>query len=450
MHISPVSPMFQGANILVFPEDGIYGMLWLGDRQRKRDLIQPYLEHIPESTARWNPCTDPQRFQDSDIQVALSCMARKHGMYIVANFGDRQPCNRSDPGCPDDGRFQYNTDIVYDPDGNFIAKYHKYHLYGEHQFDKPPKPETVVFDTPFGRFGLFTCFDVLFEKPAVELIRDLKIANIVFPTDWNDVMPYLSAVGFHSSFAKTYGVNFLAANIHKPLLGDHGSGIYTKNGAADYYYNNSIFSGGKLLVKTIPVIKEPQVPVYQPAVPVEGTSGNSFSVKIMKDTFNVVKLKGSSGTAKVCQNKLCCNVTYQEIDSKPVTVIRKSWDFYALAAFDGLHKDIENYYIQVCSIIRCRSVLGSVSCDKFSESETASNLTLTMFGNFSTPYIYPQVLLERSGTVQLTPYPNQWTYDKGYLTISEPFLHPLHTAAMVGRVFQKDEIKFQKLKTKVQ
>lgn len=51
-----------------------------------------------------------------------------------------------------------------------MARYHKYNLYFEAAFDAPPEPEIVTFDTPFaGKFGLITCFDILFQKPTVTL-----------------------------------------------------------------------------------------------------------------------------------------------------------------------------------------------------------------------------------------------------------------------------------------
>lgn len=57
-----------------------------------------------------------------------------------------------------------------------VARYHKQNLYFEQAFDYPPKPEIITFDTPFaGRFGLITCFDILFEEPAITLVN--KVAK---------------------------------------------------------------------------------------------------------------------------------------------------------------------------------------------------------------------------------------------------------------------------------
>uniref|UniRef100_A0A673U7G5 Vanin 3 n=1 Tax=Suricata suricatta TaxID=37032 RepID=A0A673U7G5_SURSU len=109
----------QGAHIIVTPEDGIYGWVFT------RETIYPYLEDIPDPKVNWIPCTDPQRFGYTPVQQRLSCMAKDNSIYIVANIGDKKPCNASDPQCPLDGRYQYNTDVVFDSEGRLVARYHK-------------------------------------------------------------------------------------------------------------------------------------------------------------------------------------------------------------------------------------------------------------------------------------------------------------------------------------
>lgn len=56
-----------------------------------------------------------------------------------------------------------------------MARYHKHNLYFEEAFDVPPQPEILTFDTPFaGRFGLITCFDILFPEPTVTLVEKVE------------------------------------------------------------------------------------------------------------------------------------------------------------------------------------------------------------------------------------------------------------------------------------
>lgn len=36
---------------------------------------------------------------------------------VVVNMGDTIACDTNDSGCPADGRFQFNTDVVFSEDG---------------------------------------------------------------------------------------------------------------------------------------------------------------------------------------------------------------------------------------------------------------------------------------------------------------------------------------------
>ena len=65
------------------------------------------------------------RFGLTPVQQRLSCLAKDNSIYIVANIGDKKSCNASDPQCPPDGRYQYNTDVVFDSKGKLVARYHK-------------------------------------------------------------------------------------------------------------------------------------------------------------------------------------------------------------------------------------------------------------------------------------------------------------------------------------
>ncbi|CAM4534273.1 unnamed protein product, partial [Lepidochelys olivacea] len=175
------------ARIIVTPEDGIYGWVFT------RETIYPYLEDIPDPQVNWIPCTEPERER-------LSCMASSSAIYVVANIGDKKPCNSSDPK-------------------KLVARYHKHNLFvTETQFDYPKEPEFVTFNTSFGKFGIFTCTDILFHDPAVVLVSKLQVDTVLFPTAWMNTLPLLSACQFHSAWAMGMGVNFLSANTHNSSL----------------------------------------------------------------------------------------------------------------------------------------------------------------------------------------------------------------------------------------
>uniref|UniRef100_A0A3B4XLU9 Biotinidase n=1 Tax=Seriola lalandi dorsalis TaxID=1841481 RepID=A0A3B4XLU9_SERLL len=76
----------KGAQILVFPEDGLQGFNF------SRSSISGYLETIPDPQQEsWNPCTEPGRYNNTEVLQRLSCMARRYNLYLVANMGDLQP-----------------------------------------------------------------------------------------------------------------------------------------------------------------------------------------------------------------------------------------------------------------------------------------------------------------------------------------------------------------------
>lgn len=413
-----------------------------------RDQIQPFLEYIPDASLQWNPCENPGRFHDSDIQVYLSCMARDNAMYVVANVGDMQPCDRrNDSNCPKDSRYQYNTDVVYNPQGVFLAKYHKYNLFYEYQFDTPVNYDIVTFDTEFGRFGVFTCFDILFKYPPVELVQDYNISNIVFPTAWMDAGPFLTSIQFHSSFAIAHGVNFLAANIHRPAERFHGSGVYTPTGPAAYYYNITDDSTGELTVATIPQRHTiTRVPTTASPQPVAETGDVSFTSRMFKDIHNIVPLTEPFGDATVCHNSLCCNVTYNspvddEGNSNRSQVPTPDQDFYALAAYSGLHNN-SRYYMEICSLVRCKVNTGQYICGETWKNQEQAVLqpveNFVLYGNFSTTYVYPQILLGSGDSLALGTYPREWTYLNGSLTSDTPLADDLGVASLFGRHYYRD------------
>lgn len=135
-------------------------------------------------------------------------------MYVVVNLPEKRPCESDDKDCPSRGRYQYNTNVVFDRKGMVIARYgkmlfdfpsgrgsndffsfryRKYNLFGEAGMDVTPEPEEITFSTDFGvTFGTFTCFDILFQKPAIELVVKHGVTDIVFPTAWFSELPFLT------------------------------------------------------------------------------------------------------------------------------------------------------------------------------------------------------------------------------------------------------------------
>ncbi|NWI19349.1 VNN3 protein, partial [Crypturellus soui] len=418
----------QGAHIIVTPEDGIYG--W----RLTREAIYPYLEDIPDPEVDWIPCTDPKRFAPAPVQERLSCMARNNSIYVVANIGDKKSCNSSDPSCPSDGRYQYNTDVVFDSEGKLIARYHKYNLFrGETQFNFPKEPETVTFETPFGKFGIFTCFDILFHDPAVVLVNELQVDTVLFPTAWMNVLPFLTAVEFHSAWAMGMGVNLLSANTHNIGMAMTGDGIFTAEGPVAYHYDTETEEGYLLIAE---LSSRPRLsPTYPLAVnwSLHATSikkfpeeQNTFTGAVRRDIFTFTELTHKKGNYTVCQKDLCCHLIYKMSDKSKDEV-------YVLGAFDGLHGSVIKYHWQICTLLKYKST-EQKSCGQPVETAQTKFDMFSLSGTFGTNYVFPEVLY--SG-VQLAPGEFEVLRD-GRLKSKHSSSKPLLTVTLFGRHYEKD------------
>ena len=420
--------------MIVFPEDGIYGMMMT------RTGLTPYLEYIPDPNLEdWCPCCGPTRYTNSDVQIFLSCLAKNNTMYVVANFGDFQPCNKtSSPDCPVDRHYQYNTDLVYDKTGKLVARYHKENLFYEFQFDKPNATEFVYFDTTFGRFGVFTCFDIMFHDPAIALIQQFNVTNVAFPTAWMDALPLLGAIQFHSAFAAGAGVNFLAANIHRPEDRFHGSGIYTPGGAVAYYYDSKS-KDGRLLISEVSVIGKCDSQKETNDTETEGMRmdklyfqsekiSDSFNSYVFHDLFTFEALSQNGTYLTVCQKSLCCHLEYEYMDTN-------SSELIAFGAFDGLHTYQGKYYLQICALIKCASDRQSTCGTETKQSSTKFRF-IKMHATFNMEYVFPEILMAENEELILAK-PKTWTFENNTLSIFKTSA-PLLSAALFGRVYTND------------
>ena len=428
----------KGAQIIVFPEDGLYGF------EFTRDQILPFLEIIPDPSQlknSWNPCTDPDRFDNIEVLRELSCIAHNSSIAVVANMGDLQYCNKSDPHCPEDGRYQFNTDVVFDTDGTLLAKYHKQHLFHEEQFNTPQKAEIVVFKTSFGvTFGVFTCFDMLFYDPAIELVEKFGIRNIVFPTAWMDGFPILASVEYQQGWSRSTCVNLLAANQHLPLADMVGSGIYSCGEPLAYVYDMKTYEG-HLLVASLPDLEmHPQPPNKHDTCQSNSMPFNlqqydaeverPFYSKLLNDIYTFVKIDGAAGNASVCANELCCHTSYTLPSQQTLDK-----ELFALGAFNGHHYP-EGYSIQACVLIKCRSMEKS-SCGTPTQTSSTIFNSFQLMGNFSSKaYVFPEVL---ASNVELIPAKAMSV--SGNVMSVNSFEKPLLSAVLFGRIYELDQVE---------
>ncbi|OCT75835.1 biotinidase [Xenopus laevis] len=441
----------KGAQIIVFPEDGIHGFNYT------RQSIYPYLDFLPPThLLPWNPCLEPDRFNDTEVLQRLSCMAVKGGMYLVANLGTKVPCEPHHFQCPD-GRYQFNTNVVFSSNGSFVASYFKQNLYFEYGFDTPNKEQYVVFDTPFAsKFGMITCFDILFYKPAVGLVEKHMVKHILYPTAWMNQLPLLSAIQIQRAFASAFGVNFLAANIHHTELGMTGSGIYSPS--KSFFYYDMTSENGKLIIGKVPVDPSEELSAGHNAQISFGTDNmysnqlhwihsevceaergehcrgsplrhqmppSVFQAEMMYDNFTFTPLPAVQGAVKVCSSSFCCYLNY--------TKTMVSNELYALGVFDGLHTVHGTYYLQICALVKCGGLEPETCGQEVTEAGTIINFQL--WGNFTTKHIFP-MLLTSGMTLHL---PNSWGWKDAHCYMNNKNMSSgLVTAALYGRLYNQD------------
>lgn len=85
-----------------------------------------------------------------------------------------------------DGEGLFNTTVLIGPGGEIIARYRKIHLFG-YQSDETrlltPGREVVVADTPWGRAGFSTCYDLRFPE-LFRLMVDRGAEIFFVPSAW--------------------------------------------------------------------------------------------------------------------------------------------------------------------------------------------------------------------------------------------------------------------------
>uniref|UniRef100_A0A2K5KD83 CN hydrolase domain-containing protein n=2 Tax=Colobus angolensis palliatus TaxID=336983 RepID=A0A2K5KD83_COLAP len=329
--------------------------------------------------------------------------------------------------------FPYLEDIP-DPQVNWIpCQDSQYHLYSEHQFDVPEKPELVTFNTTFGRFGIFTCFDIFFYDPAVTLVKDFHVDTILFPTAWMNVLPLLTAIEFHSAWAMGMGVNLLAANTHHVSLNMTGSGIYAPNGPKVYHYDMKTELGKLLLseVDSHPLssLAHPTAvnwSAYATTIKPFPVQKNTFKGFISRDEFNFTELFENAGNITVCQKELCCHLSYRMLQKEENEV-------YVLGAFTGLHGRRRREYWQVCTMLKCKTT-NLTTCGRPVETASTRFEMFSLSGTFGTKYVFPEVLVTE---IHLSPGKFEVLKD-GRLVNKNGSSGPILTVSLFGRWYTKD------------
>lgn len=124
-----------------------------------------------EQDTRWYTLAEP--IPDGPTIKLMQQLAKQHGMVLVVPIYEQEM-----PGV------LYNTAAVIDDEGNYLGKYRKHHIphlypgFWEKFYFKPGNGGYPVFNTRFGKIGVYICYDRHFPEGAREL--GLNGAEIVF------------------------------------------------------------------------------------------------------------------------------------------------------------------------------------------------------------------------------------------------------------------------------
>nr|XP_018906892.1 PREDICTED: biotinidase-like [Bemisia tabaci] len=196
-------------DIIVFPEAGLTGIYF----NRSRLYLSANLVDVPSPHQHVTPWKLP-RGASHEVLRRISHAAHLNKIYVVINLLEKFNCSlQSD--CPVDEFLFYNTNVVFDRQGLIIARYEinfmftslslfssnlflplnryrKSHLFREPEFSAPRPTEISTFKTDFGvTFGMLICFDILFEDPAIRLLQETHVKDIIFTSAWYSKLPFL-------------------------------------------------------------------------------------------------------------------------------------------------------------------------------------------------------------------------------------------------------------------
>jgi beta-ureidopropionase len=115
-----------------------------------------------EQSPRWYDAVE--RIPDGPTTRLMQEQARRHGMVIVVPLYEEETTG-----------VYYNTAAVIDADGRYLGKYRKNHIphcapgFWEKFYFRPGNLGYPVFETRYGRVGVYICYDRHFPEGAREL-----------------------------------------------------------------------------------------------------------------------------------------------------------------------------------------------------------------------------------------------------------------------------------------
>ncbi|CAH1163031.1 unnamed protein product [Phaedon cochleariae] len=344
----------QEVDIVVFPESTLIPKKHA--LALSSEVPRPFEEVICNSTKdKYQPYL--KRF---------SCAAIEFNATIIINMVEKDVCLVG--SCGGSGLAYYNSVVAFNEKGYVSGRYRKFNRFGEHHLQSTPEVDVVAITTNDNdTFGIFTCFDILFGTPTLELIKEHGVKNIVFPHCWFGELPYLTAFQVQQMFTQEYNVNFLSAGCNNPRRGSGGSGIFVGDQGPLATHIVSGEGGTRGILRRVPRPNISNNPFREFAAVVEDIEAvakemDNFhlitDLSMSRHTTVVLDTTKETVVEEVCDGseiKTCClfNLT---ITSKTANDTLKSQHYvYHLGVFNGIRSfsGLRELGIESCAVMAC-------------------------------------------------------------------------------------------------
>ena len=400
--------------LVVFPE-GANG--WFPDQPRwNRSTSHLFGDNIPfvfNGAPVYNPCDDASRNVGTSQLKFLSCLARKHSVYLVANLIEVRSCPSmssstfqiGDPTCGaassmfQDQTLQFNTAVAFSKDGQLLTAYNKRHISGTFGVLNEPTPsrQPRFFDATFTkgggggmaappsnkkrtiRFGLLICQD-LTHVDVLNEYKALGIRDIILSTHYSNLTPVYKMGMAFQGYSLAYDINFIASNGVSRT--SNGGGLFTRGRAVGHFYDVKSKTNVVPVVGRLPVIEPNTVGASQmnedlalhvtkkPEKPDTPTCSVISALNFVKGPCTLVDVQpGTTGTASVYQGPevpngasntfgagqstdLLCDLEYS-VAKESVDGVAET---YALVAWTMSYADTtscEGITFNICMLVAC-------------------------------------------------------------------------------------------------
>lgn len=400
----------KGVQIIVFPEDGLTG--WEGITHNTVDELST---DVPDPIQQITPCASTNS-NYSKFFVDLSCAAETHRIYTVVNLIERQYDNKTNK------KIYHNTNVVFNRNGVVVAKYRKINLFNEPVF--VPGNTIVTFKTDFGvTFGMFICFDIMFKNPALDVLSNPEVTDVVYSAAWFSELPFYGALSIQDGFAKSTGINLLASGLDNPSQKNGGSGIYLANGSiAEVHMSGAKTT--KMLIQDVPINGAKNSSdsckgasgATSPSV--EPRAGPGFGIGVLPNisnfitseentvnyTFKSLNLDKSEISETICSgSNFCCsfNITVKRDTNVQLNYV------YKLLAYYGVSQISSNRSLGLrnCALVACLNDTNSSCGGRHKQSPTGVTFeSISVKGNFNPQTSHAQPATLKANLQPATDY----------------------------------------------